>query len=71
VTAEKVPTHLKIAVSAADAGELLGMSGETVRRLVKKGVIARIPHLDRLLIARVELDRFANQPAATSLRRVS
>lgn len=54
-----VPTHLKIAVSAREAGELLDMSEPAVRRLVAAGVLARIPHTGRLLIARTELERFA------------
>lgn len=54
-----VPTHLKIAVGPAEAGELVGgVSASTINRLIERGVLARVPHTDRVLIARSELDRW-------------
>lgn len=51
-----------VALSAAQAGEVLGVSEWTIRRLVKDGHLRKVPYLgDRVLIARVELERFANQ----------
>lgn len=53
------PAHLKLALNAADAGDLVGGISETsIRRLVEQGHLARVPHTDRLLIARIELERW-------------
>lgn len=54
-----VALHLRVALTADEAGALLGLSGGSVRRLVETQVLARVPHTTRLLIARAELDRFA------------
>lgn len=56
--AAAVPVHLKLALSADEAGVMVGLSPASVRRLVVAGVLARVPHTDRLLIARAELERY-------------
>jgi len=54
-----VSTAEKLALSAAEAGELVGVSESMIRHLVRKGKLARVPDVgDRLLIARVELERW-------------
>jgi len=55
------PAHLKIAVGVVEAADLLDLSEASVRRLIAAGHLARVPHTDRVLIARAELDRFAQQ----------
>ena len=51
-------TAEKLALSAAEAGELVGVSEKTIRNLVRDGKLARVPDTDRLLIARAELERW-------------
>lgn len=53
-----IPLQDRLAVSVPEAGELVGLSSPAVRRLVDQGVLARVPHTDRVLIARAELDRW-------------
>jgi len=54
-----VTTAEKLALSAAEAGELVGgLSEKTIRNLVRDGKLARVPDTDRLLIARAELERW-------------
>lgn len=48
-----------IALSAVDAGIALGVSADTIERLVAAGHLARVPHLGHIRIAVAELDRFA------------
>jgi excisionase family DNA binding protein len=48
----------KIALSASEAGALTGLSASTITRLVRRGVLAPVPHVGRVLIARRELDRW-------------
>lgn len=48
----------KLALSIPEAAELVGLSQRSIRRLIDSGVIARVPNTDRVLIARVELDRW-------------
>jgi len=55
---ERLPIDRRIALSAAEAGELVGVSEATVRRLVEDGHLARVKHTSRLLIARCELNRW-------------
>lgn len=57
---EPTPLHLRIALTVPEAAELVGLSAPTVRALVHKGVLARVPDTDRVIIARVELDRWVN-----------
>ena len=52
----------KLAYSAQEAADLLGVSDWTVYRLVDAGDLAKVPHLGkRVLIAKAELERFAQQ----------
>ena len=48
----------KLALNAAEAAELVGVSEKTIRILVRDGKLARVPDTDRLLIARAELERW-------------
>lgn len=57
-TLERLPIDRRIALTAAEAGELVGVSEATIRRLVDDGHLARVKHTTRLLIARCELDRW-------------
>ena len=61
-----IPADRKIAVSVPEAAELLSLSAPSVRRLITSGVIARVPHTDRVLIARAELERFATSSAVAA-----
>lgn len=57
---------VRVALTPVQAGEALGVSDWTIRRLIKAGLLKRIPHLgDRVLIARAEIERFANQGVDT------
>lgn len=60
---EPTPLHLRIALTVPEAAELVGLSAPTVRALVHKGVLARVPDTDRVIIARVELERWATGAA--------
>ena len=52
----------KLAFSAKEAADLLGISEWTVYRLVSEGELAKVPYMGkRVVIARVELERFAAQ----------
>ena len=48
----------KLAYSVPEVAVMVGLSAPAVRRLVARGVLARVPHTQRLLIARVELERW-------------
>ncbi len=50
----------KLALNAAEAAELVGVSESTIRHLVRDGKLKRVPDTDRLLIARAELERWVN-----------
>lgn len=50
----------KLAFSVDEAADVLGLSTWSVYRLVERGDLGRIPHTGRrVLIARIELERFA------------
>lgn len=52
----------KLAFSAKEAGDLLGISEWTIYRLVADGEMAKVPYMGkRVVIARAELERFAAQ----------
>jgi excisionase family DNA binding protein len=52
----------KLAFSVAESAEILGCSENHVYRMVDAGHLARIPHMGRrVLIARIELERFTAQ----------
>jgi len=55
---ERLPIDRKLALSAVEAGELVGLSETSIRRMVRSGFLKSLPGTDRLLIARVELDRW-------------
>jgi hypothetical protein len=55
----KMPAHLKLALGVADAAALTDLSEPMIRRMIRDGVLAPIPNMNRVLIARVELDRWA------------
>lgn len=56
----------KIAVSVANAAEMLDLSPDTVERLVKAGHLAKVPHLGITRIPVAELHRFAEQTMAVA-----
>ena len=49
----------RIAYSVDESAELLSLSPAEVRRLIKRGVLRRVPHTGRVLVAHRELERFA------------
>lgn len=49
----------RIAVSAREAAEMLGVSKDSIYRLIDAGHLARVPHLTVVRIAVSELHRFA------------
>lgn len=53
-----VPINLRVALTVPEAAAMVGISDTALRRLITKGVLATVPHTDRVLIARVELDRW-------------
>lgn len=54
----ETPLHAKLALNPEEVESLTGVAARTVRDLVKNGHLARVPHTARILIARVELDRW-------------
>ena len=51
-----------LTASVAEAAEIIGVSTTYVRQLVRRGDLAKIPHLgSRIRIARVELERFVGE----------
>lgn len=63
-TATDVPVHLKAALTPTEVGALVGLSASTIRRLVRDGVLATVPHAPHLLIARAEVERWVTGGAA-------
>jgi excisionase family DNA binding protein len=59
-----VPTHLKLALSVREVADLCSISTPTVRRLVAEGVLPRVPHTERVLIARTAVQRWVEGDAA-------
>lgn len=50
----------KLAFSATESAEILGVSRWMIYRLIDAGALAKVPHLGkRVQIARIELERFA------------
>ena len=45
----------------SDAATALGVCKETVRRLVRRKVLRKLPGLRRILIPRAEIQRYLNQ----------
>jgi len=54
----------KIAYTAAEAAELVGLSESGIRNLVRDGKLRRVPDTGRLIIARTELERWVNREVA-------
>lgn len=69
MSAVDVPVWHKSSLSVAEAAAMSGESETSIRRLVRKGVLARVPSTGRLLIARAELDRWvqSTMPAAPAI----
>jgi len=59
-----VPTHLKLALSVREVADLCSILTPTVRRLVAEGVLPRVPHTERVLIARTAVERWVQGEAA-------
>ena len=56
------PTDETLSVTVHQAARLIPLSVSMVRKLIRQGVIAKVPHTgSRVLIARSELDRFVNE----------
>lgn len=53
----------KVALSVPEAAQLTGLSSSSITRLVRRGVLATVPHVGRVLIARRELDRWVESGA--------
>jgi excisionase family DNA binding protein len=52
----------KLAMSVNEAADVLGVSASTIYQLVRRGDLAKLPHLRKSVrIARIELERFAAQ----------
>lgn len=54
----------KLALSVAEAAELVGLSETSIRRLVAAGTLPRVPHTERVLIPRLALEEYVNGEAA-------
>lgn len=54
----EIPVHLKAGLSVPEAAAMSGESEASIRRLVRRGVLARAPHTGRVIIHRAELDRW-------------
>lgn len=53
-----IPIHLRLALTVPQSAAMVGISDTSIRRLIAQGVLATVPHTDRVLIARVELERW-------------
>ena len=58
-----MPAAEKVALSVQDVSQLCGISQSLVRKLVRDGVLPRVPHTDRLLIARTAVERWVESAA--------
>lgn len=54
-----------VAVSATTAAEMLDVSDDTVRRLVNKGHLPRVPHLSKVRIPVAAIEAFAMSGATS------
>jgi excisionase family DNA binding protein len=63
---EAVPLSERTGLSCAEVAALNGMSEATVRRLVRDGVLARVRHTQRVVIARTEMERWLTDTAVAS-----
>jgi excisionase family DNA binding protein len=53
-----------VAVSADRAAEMLGVSRDTVRRLISRGHLPRVPHLSVIRVPVAAIEAFAMSGAA-------
>lgn len=54
---EKPPTECQT-IDVKSAAAELGVCAETIRRLVRRKVLRKLPGLRRVLIARIEIQRY-------------
>ena len=59
-----MPPAGKLALSVQDVAAVCGISQSAVRKLVREGVLPRVPHTDRLLVARTAVERWVESGAA-------
>ena len=50
----------RLAYGVDELAALVGVSPSSIRRLIKTGVLAKVPHIDRVLVARTEVERWLN-----------
>lgn len=62
------PPHLKLALSVTDAADLFSLSEASIRRAITDKTIARVPHTERVLIARIELERWAASSSTEAMK---
>ena len=55
-----LPVSQKLALSVSEVALVCGISTSLVRKLVAQGVLPRVPHTDRVLIARASVERWVN-----------
>lgn len=53
-----IPLAEKLALNPCEIEALCGVSARTVRELVARGDLKRVPFTSRVLVARAELDRW-------------
>lgn len=56
-----VPASEKLALSVPEVAQIVGISTSSVRRLIADGVLPRVPHTERVLVARTAVERWVNQ----------
>lgn len=54
------PLTDRLAYGVDELATLVGVSTSSIRRLIKSGVLAKVPYTDRVLISRTEVDRWLN-----------
>lgn len=55
----EVPVHLKAWLTVPEVMAMTGLGESSIYQLVRDGELRKVPHTERVLIARAELDRFA------------
>jgi excisionase family DNA binding protein len=61
-----VPVESKLALSVSEVADICGISTSLVRKLVARGVLPRVPHTERVLIARTAVERWVNDEAGAA-----
>lgn len=54
----------KLALSVSEAAKLVSLSESSIRRLIADGILARVPHTERVLVPRTSLEAYVNGEAA-------